>query len=268
MAEAVQCETPENIELSYRPAGLGTRFLASFIDWLLQFVVLFLLVLLLVCVAAAWLGDQAQRVNDALEESPMGETLLYIGGFLMLVWGIGSFFYFGLSELFLRGQTIGKRMTRIRVVKADGFSLDAIGILVRNVFRVVDQLPPLWIVPLLSKRSQRLGDMVAGTVVVADVVESLSRVREALLERPAAEAMFRFDASELKKLRPEDVSGTEQILDRLQSLPPDLRDSLVSQVAPALASRMGVDEPAEAERVRFLQDLLAAEFRRQNRQLG
>ena len=100
------------------------------------------------------------------DENNSREVPIYFIAFAWLFWGLGSFIYFTLCELFWRGQTIGKWACDVRVVKTDGFSLDAASVLLRNIFRLVDQIPPLWIVPVLSPRSQRFGDMVAGTVVV------------------------------------------------------------------------------------------------------
>lgn len=153
------------------------------------------------------------------------------------------------------------------MVKIDGFSLDAVSILVRNIFRVVDHLPLLWIVPLLSAKSQRLGDMVAGTIVIQQEVPKLTGVRARLSGRAAADATFRFDAGQLKKLRPQDVDAVERLLERWRELPAQRRASLVEQIATGLVLRLEVNAPAEGERAQFLEDLLAAEYRRQARQL-
>ena len=64
------------------------------------------------------------EVEDAGVEEPT-QLPLYFLGIWILVWGLGSFFYYGFSELLLRGQTIGKRSQQIRVVRDGGFSLDA-----------------------------------------------------------------------------------------------------------------------------------------------
>ena len=143
---------------------------------------------------------------------------MYFVGIATLVMGLASFVYFGASELFLRGQTFGKRACKIRVVKTNGFALDAGSILLRNLFRVADHIPLLWIVPVVSQQSQRFGDMVAGTIVVNDQTEDLSSVRQQLAERPAAEARFRFDHAKLGRLRPSDVEAVERILERWPSL--------------------------------------------------
>ena len=128
-------------------------------------------------------GDSLFRPLLWLLGTVTAVVLLYVAGLMMLIWGLGSFAYFGGCELLLRGQTLGKRLSQIRVVKVDGFQLDAASILVRNIFRVVDHLPPMWILPFLSRLGQRAGDMVAGTLVVHDAPTELSPIRTVLAER-------------------------------------------------------------------------------------
>jgi len=268
MTGNVQFETPENVRVSYQLAGPGTRFIAWFVDeiilGLLCFVIFFALLLL---------GGSLETVLKQASGSPSGDRespklVLYAFGLYWLIASLGSFFYFGLSELLLRGQTIGKRLMRIRVVKSDGFSLDPASIFVRSIFRLVDQLPPLWLVPLLSKKTQRLGDLVAGTVVIADQSTSVGGLREALAKRKSADSRFHFDAGALGRARRQDVEAVEKILDRWNSLNEQQRASLLHRLVPPLAARMRVEAPGELERLRFLEDFLAAEYRRQYRKLG
>jgi uncharacterized RDD family membrane protein YckC len=258
----LQFETPENVSVSYAPAGLGTRYVAWFVDQILVWVVTLGLIIGLACAGVSLMG-----LEDALraQEEP-GLFILYMVGLIMLVWGLGSFVYFGASELFLRGQTLGKRLLQIRVVKADGFALDAASILVRNVFRVVDHLPPLWIVPVLSQRGQRLGDMVAGTVVVLDAAEELSPVRTELAERSALESEFRFDAAALSRLNEKDLLAVEQVLERWSTLSEQQREQLLGTMLPPLCRKLQMEIPDRG--VQFLEDLLAADLRRQRRSLG
>ena len=282
---AIQFETPENVQLSYKPAGLGTRFVAWFVDNVMVFLCLILLIILLATAGAAS-DSLLKSVTEPLREASSGvdprdpesaqRFTLYLFGLWMLFWGLGSFFYFGISELCFRGQTIGKRSAKIRVVKVDGFALDAVSILVRNVFRVVDHLPVLWIVPLLSARSQRFGDMIAGTIVVEDEPRKLAGPRHWLSNRSAAEARFRFDIGQLKKLSSQDVHAVEQLLERWNEIPADRRERLIAPIVDSICQRLNCEQPAteanstalnDGRRV-FLEDLLAAEYRRQNRQLG
>ena len=264
----IEFETPENVGIEYEVAGLGTRFVAWVVDNILLWVAFFVIFIVVVCSGA--ISDQALRDWLPTPGDPDGQAqiTLYAVGAFVLFSGLSTFLYFGLSELLWRGQTIGKRMVGIRVVRADGFSLDSGSILTRNVFRVIDNLPLLWIVPVVSKRSQRTGDMVAGTIIVSDSQEQISRLRRDLADRPRSDARFYFDPGMLKKLRPQDVEGIERILERWSVLSVNQQETLLAKMVPPLAKRLGTEEPFSADHRQFLEDLLAAELRRQHRNLG
>jgi uncharacterized RDD family membrane protein YckC len=271
MNQHVAFETPENIHVSYRLAGVGTRFVAWFVDQLIltAFCILFAIVSLIVGASLGWsLGGWLPKLdpNDPAENAR--QIQLVVLGVAMVVWSLGSLVYFGFSELVLRGQTIGKRQMRIRVVNADGFSLHPAGVLVRTIFRLIDQIPFLWIVPVISKQQQRFGDMTARTLVVSDEAPQLSPLREALANHPPAESRFRFDATMLKKCRPIDIDAAEQLVERWHTLAEPLRNTVAEKIVTAIAKRVGAESPPAAEQRAFLIDLLAAEFRRQSRSLG
>ncbi|MCA9068674.1 MAG: RDD family protein [Planctomycetaceae bacterium] len=265
MTNSLQFETPENVQVQYKPAGLGTRFLAWFIDQFLVWTVLFVLILLLTVV-----GTSLEVLDDWLVSGSgdPAEMEAYVVGVIVLLFGLGSFVYFTAAELFMHGQTVGKRASKIRVVKLDGFSLDAGSIFLRNVFRVIDNIPVTWIIPVMSKRSQRMGDMASGTIVVSDEPPELTNIRVELSGQKAIEAEFRFDSRALGELKPNDIKAVEQLLERWQDLPFAQRNQLAHQIIAALAKKMNVDRPPRERELRFLEDLLAAELRRQNRLLG
>jgi uncharacterized RDD family membrane protein YckC len=269
VASPLEFETPENVQIAYRPAGLGTRYCAWLVDSI--FVTLVAIVLLILAMtfsaAAGIVLQKFSRIKPGNDED-VREALLYAMAVGSLFFGLGSLVYFTVCELIGRGQTFGKRICRVRVVKTDGFALDAGSILVRNIFRIVDQLPPLWLVPVLSARSQRFGDMVAGTVVVADASDTLGVLRTALLKRPAAECKFRFDGSMLARALPVDIEAVERILERWREIPGPQFLDLLNMICDPLARRLGVQTPDAADRQEFLQDFLAAIYRREGRRLG
>ena len=270
MDERIRFETPENIEVSYEAAGLGTRFTAWMIDQFLVTIITIALFIALLIVGVA--GETVfEELADSLADTNPGEPpelTLYVVGFFYLVYSLGSFFYFGLTELLMRGQTIGKRKLGVRVVQADGFALRPGGVLVRTIFRAADHLPPMWVVPLVSQRSQRLGDLVAGTVVVTDDPEDISDLREQLSGKRLSEAQFQFTGTVLAKARPQDVETVERLLERLSGLRPIERATLLPRIVDSLCGRLGVERPTDADSVRFLQDFLAAEYHREYRRLG
>lgn len=277
MSNKIEFETPENIQVAYEPAGLGTRFVAWVVDNIVLFCVMLVIFFVLICTGTITeaviqgLTKSLRNEDGSPRQMTPGETpefLIFFVGLFTLVRGLGGFFYFGASELFLRGQTLGKRQVGIRVVRLDGFSLSAGSIFVRNIFRIVDELSPLWIVPLVSRRSQRMGDMVAGTVVVVDKPPSISSLRQLLSQRSAADARFAFDATILKRARPQDFEAVERLLERWNELNSVRRQGLLDQIVPALVTRLATEPPAVEDRLEYLKDLLTAEYRRQHRGLG
>jgi uncharacterized RDD family membrane protein YckC len=169
--------TPENIAFEYRVAGPFRRLPAYAIDVLIRFVVLAIaFVLLLLFFAVVEMQGIYSELGDLLQGLGIGALLVL---FFVIDW-----FYGGLFEVFLNGQTPGKRMMGIRVVTVEGQPINAVQAILRNILRAVDALPaaiptmyPGWLmssfqVGLFSaacnSRFQRLGDMAAGTMVVVE----------------------------------------------------------------------------------------------------
>lgn len=264
--DIIEFETPENVRVRYEVAGLGSRFVAWVEDQLLASLLMFIigLVLFFLGMSSTWVSEFMMELNP--EKS--NEAMLYFLGLMVLLVSLSNFIYFGLSELLMRGQTIGKKHASVRVVKVNGYALDTGSILIRNVFRVIDHIPVLWLVPMFAPRSQRLGDMVAGTVVVADDPKKLGTLREVLAARNPAEREFRFDLSALKRARPTDIHAVERIFESRHELPDEKVTELVGLLCDPLAERMQIHPPEASRRIQFLEDLLASEYQRQQRTIG
>ncbi len=153
-AEIHTVETPEQIQLEFALAGIGSRCLALLLDYLIQAGVSVVLLVVVVVTLAAnfripWVGA------------------VVIGAFFLLQFG-----YFIGFEIFWNGQTPGKRWIGLRAIKDSGRPLSAGETIGRNLLRIVDQLPGMYGVGLIamifSKSNKRLGDMVAGSVVIRE----------------------------------------------------------------------------------------------------
>ena len=169
----------------------------------------------------------------------------------------------------MNGQTLGKRAVNIRVVMENGFSLTVTGVLVRNIMRLLDTFPLLWVVPVVTQKRQRFGDMVAGTIVVSEGMNPLSVVRERLGSRPPRENRFTFTPAQLDKVDPRNLEAIEMFLARRSGLAQRYRQDMARQLASAIIDRIEFDpvnDPADQER--FLEDLIAASVRRDVRELG
>lgn len=144
--------TPEGIVFSLRLAGPVTRFLAWAID--------------LACVAA--LKESSNALLKALGViSPDFAKSVSILAYFVISIGYGI-----VLEWYWRGQTVGKRLLRLRVMDEQGLRLQFSQIVIRNLLRFMDMLPAFYLVGgvacLFSRRAQRLGDLAANTIVVRD----------------------------------------------------------------------------------------------------
>lgn len=159
-------DTPEQIALELPLAGIGSRFLALAFDTLLQFILGFVGFLLL-----AWIGSRigplTQTKSTPSHVSENVAVAIVILFFFCLYWG-----YFAFFEIIWKGQTPGKRHAGIRVIKESGRPINAFEAVGRNLLRAVDGLPGMYAVGIvtmfLNVQNKRLGDYVAGTVVVHD----------------------------------------------------------------------------------------------------
>jgi len=161
MTSELKIRTPEGIEFALPLAGPVTRALACMLDLAL------VSVLTKAVIAAALLL--------ALFSKDFAVAIAIVAIFVVQV-GYGIF-----CEWFWRGQTVGKRLLKLRVVDEQGLRLEFSQVVIRNLMRFVDMLPPLYIAGVigfpglyavggiacfLSRRRQRFGDLAANTVVV------------------------------------------------------------------------------------------------------
>lgn len=254
-------ETPDNIRVEYETGQLGSRFIAWVYDMLVQLIAL---VILWAVALVLWI-DRLTEI--ASPDDPANEVFVILGA-LYLIGAFMNVLYFFLFEWLGRGQTPGKRKQKLRVVGIDGIQPNVGALFLRNIFRILDHIPIVWIVPVVSSRAQRLGDMVSGTLVVGENPEAISSLRYQLEARQAAEAGYRFDSGRLARLGAEDYRKIEALLERVGGVEDDVRRRVLTQATQGLVGRLNVEPPARGDEQRFLEDLLSAEYRRRSRQLG
>jgi uncharacterized RDD family membrane protein YckC len=145
------------VDITLRVAGPGTRAYAFIIDWHIRLLV-----------ALAWV--LAGLLIGLIVGSPFKKTvfpLLFAVPALLIY-----FFYHPVLELLMRGRTPGKRMAGARIVTLEGATPGTGALLMRNLFRLIDSLPVLYLVGLVccifTARRVRIGDLAAGTVLVLD----------------------------------------------------------------------------------------------------
>jgi uncharacterized RDD family membrane protein YckC len=236
--ETLVIETPERVPLHFALASTGNRFLACAFDHFLQVLVIGVLGL-----SVMW-GVGFSDVGSWAMNAPKWVLALLIVAVFALWSG-----YFVLFEWWWAGQTPGKRWLRLRVIREDGRPVTFWEAAVRNLVRILDMEPfPFYSVGLVSvfvsTRDQRLGDLVAGTVVV--------REREA--QAPFKPFNFRADLGALSE--PE-VEVVEAFLRRRWEIEEMLRQWMAWRVATPLLHKLRPDyDPAEFTYEGFLEELL------------
>src|SRR5215211_3435159 len=150
--DRLRIATPEGVDVELTLAGIGSRFIAAMLDFMVQGAVLLAAGILL-----GVTGGGAEGVATAS---------FAIISFLVF------FAYDVLFEVRSRGRTLGKRWTGLRVVRTGGSPVTFVPSCVRNVMRIVDVLPAMYAIGMLSifvtRSNQRLGDLAAGTLIVRE----------------------------------------------------------------------------------------------------
>ena len=238
MLEYDLIETPENVELEQRLAGIGTRLIAGVIDHLL-IIGLYLVIWLL------FLGTLGiNLITDYNSLSLFVLAMLIVAAFA-IYWG-----YFAFFEMVWNGQSPGKRRMRIRVVKEGGAALTFTDVAIRNLLRVVDAMPVIiyavaGVCMFFAKRVQRLGDLAAGTVVTSEVTgdytaRSDRRVSQSWEHEATASAL------RATGLLPEEYRALSSYHLREAQLTLDARRRLLPQLIGPILKRMGHDPSGES----------------------
>lgn len=148
--------TTQNVNINFNAASVGERILGYLLDLAVKGAYLFVIYLLLFAVL------DMESYFDGLDQW----SLAAIG----LLFYLPVMFYSLVQESLFEGQTIGKRIMKTRVIKIDGYQASFGDYLIRWLFRTIDISIDLGIIGLVTmmvnKKTQRLGDMAAGTAVI------------------------------------------------------------------------------------------------------
>ena len=227
--EKLIIETPEQTSIEFPLSGIGSRFIALLIDTLIQIAILIVLGLML--------GGLGYGFRDQLRGLPpsVGPWIVAIAilFYFVLVYG-----YYIVFESIWNGQTPGKRLTHLRVIKDSGQPITAIDAVGRNLLRIVDQLPFGYGIGVLcawiSPQSKRLGDYVAGTVVVHEKpFESVAPQWDA----PSQTSTHQYGAN---RLTPEEFALVETFLSRRAALEAGVRYHMASSIVRRIESKLSM----------------------------
>lgn len=223
LSQTVDVETPELVVLSYTIAGVGSRASAALIDY---FICLLCLIAIVVGTVTAGIRFGSGKFSD--------NSATWIAAVLSLLQFALLWLYYVLFEALADGQTPGKRIIGLRVVRDGGLEVTFEASAIRNLVRIVDMQPAFFygvgiVSVVMQKRGKRLGDLAAGTIVV----------KEDLISRPiVAEAPRRArpDATPLvARLSSEEYTLLDRFVQRRMEFTPERRATL----AAAIAERLG-----------------------------
>jgi uncharacterized RDD family membrane protein YckC len=234
-------ETPEQMPLEFAIAGIGSRFLALAIDTLIQAGVGIVAV-----IAGAFAIGMLAGFGHELSSLWTAAALFAI--VFLLVFG-----YFAFFEIVWNGQTPGKRKIGIRVIKETGRPLTAAETLGRNFLRLVDQLPGFYavgvLVALLNKNNKRLGDFVAGSIVIRETpfetvkpVWAPSQTDQSLKSAGAGISL-------------EDLALIETFLNRRHELAFDVRSRMAHEILDRLKAKVSLDPRSQLSAEETLESL-------------
>ena len=235
----LEVETPEHVILDYEIAGVGSRTLAALADWLIVAVV-------------AVIGTLSLGLWGGISTWLLALQLLLLYG---LVWG-----YFTLFEGLRRGQTPGKRWMGIRVIRETGHAVSFADAAARNLLLPVDLFCLLGVFLIaIHPRGKRLGDLVAGTVVVRD--QPASATAEARIGSSAADDL----ALGAPLLSDPEFRLLREFIQRAPDLPAPARERLGHELVLRVAARFP-ERPASE--LGFLRQLHLEERTRRQGKFG
>jgi uncharacterized RDD family membrane protein YckC len=242
--DRITVDTPEQISLEFPLAGIGSRFLALALDTVIQGVLYVAGIFAIIGTARyarslpAWFAWLPESWAPAL-------LVIFL---FCIYWG-----YFAFFEIIWKGQTPGKRVAKIRVIKNSGRPVNVYEIIGRNLLRGVDWLPGMYIVGLvsmmISRQNQRLGDHLVGSVVVHD--KRSEDVRPEWSSSTAQTAA----SPELTKIAPEELVLIETYLQRRLSLEFAVRDATAHEIATRITAKTGIERAPDQSLDEFLETI-------------
>ena len=226
--DTVTIQTPEGVDLEYTLAGLGSRFVATFLDTLIQVGVILVFLLALGIATTSGSGGDGLAI-----------ALAAVVVFLII------FGYHVLFETLNSGRSPGKAAVGIRVVREGGRPVGFVAATVRNVLRIVDSLPvgyAVGIVAILAtQKNQRVGDLAAGTLVIRDRKPSGHAPGWITTTAPAPfEELGSWDVSAVTD---EDLFAVRSFLARRGELTPEARSALGYELAARLTPKVAGSTP-------------------------
>lgn len=231
--ETIRVTTSQNIDIDYEVAGLGERMVARIIDY-----ALFVLVAILAAIIISSTGMNLGRVSIVV---------------MLVVYSSLFVFYDLICETLMNGQSIGKRIMKIKVVSLDGSQPSFGQYMLRWIFRIVDFLLTSNLAALIcvavSEKKQRIGDIVAGTTLIR--TEQRVKINH-LAFMPPAEA-YEVVFTEVHQLSEQDVALIQDVINTYMK---SQNAAVVYAMATRVKEHLGVTPPEGMNDMKFLQTII------------
>ncbi|MEH7335748.1 RDD family protein [Neobacillus drentensis] len=244
--DKMDIKTPEYVSLQFQLSGLGSRAAAFLIDQLILWAVNAVIIIILVIIMN---NETFLPIFFAENTIPIAFTIIAL---FIINWG-----YFFAFEFFSGGRTIGKKILGIRVIQENGHSITLLSSFIRNLMRIIDSLPTAYLLGIIMvffhSKHKRLGDLVAGTIVVHERKEKrkkkLSPIEKEIENRGLSKNELSIDEWAIKSFSMKDWKLISTYVSRFQQLPESERNPLTKQISGILLTKigLGVEEMDDGE---------------------
>ncbi|MFS0823386.1 RDD family protein [Bacillus sp. 1P02SD] len=236
--EQTNIKTPEYVSIQFQLAGVGSRAAAFLLDTLIlsisSLLILLTLLLILHGVSDFWL------LGEAFFSGPVAIAIILL---FLLNWG-----YFFLLEFFAGGKTIGKKLVGIRVIQENGHSITLLSSIIRNFLRIIDSLPASYFLGIIMiffhPKHKRLGDLVAGTIVIherrAKNLKKQSQLDKEIHRRGLRKDSITIDQWAIKSFGNKEWKLLQTYCNRFLQLKDDVKDRRTKQIADILLPKAGI----------------------------
>ena len=232
--DTIKITTSQNVDLDYEAAGVGYRLLATLLDEVFKTVYIIIGFLILGLTAKNY-----PRLYDGNDN-----YTLYT---ILIIAALPYTLYYFLSETFMNGQSFGKKIVGTKVVKLDGTQPGVSSYMIRSLLRIIDRGLIALIAVAVTEKSQRLGDLAAGTTVIK--LGSKVTLRDTILYKQVANYKIVFD--QVAMLSDKDIAIVKEILDH--SIANDKRENL-TLLAQKVKTKMAISSTLDDET--FLKTIL------------
>ena len=251
----LEIKTPEFVSLQFQIAGLGSRAAAFLIDQLLLMAVNALTILIIGIFTYFFYVHEEVFLPIFLSMNTVPLAIAIIVLFV-LNWG-----YFFAYEFFSGGRTIGKKLVGIRVIQENGHSLTLLSSFIRNLLRIIDSLPASYFLGMIMiffhSKHKRLGDVVAGTIVVRERKTKKKNtwpIEKEIQARGVSKDFLQIENWTLRTFTAKDWRLLNTYITRFRQLPQVEKDQLTKQIGEILLPKLDLE--CDGKTIQELENIL------------